>query len=192
MNTTGRHNGLKLQKDIPAVKGNQESDEDKIAIAKGVARANGERFNEEDVFKDPQTDADKETKVRANSSELMVITKTKKLTAYVITITEKSPKHFRAVFVNRMQNYCLDCLELLIEANSLRMDNSKNKEKRKNCQHEAYLKLKLLGYIAFLALENKCIIKKQYQQISLQTADCINLLTAWRRSDAERYGTNMD
>lgn len=85
-----------------------------------------------------------------------------------------------------MQNYCLDCLESLVEANSLKMDSIKNKEKRKECQHNAFLKLKLLGYISFLALENECILKKQYAQISLQISDCINLLVAWRKSDSQR------
>lgn len=106
----------------------------------------------------------------------------------MITITEKSPKKFRAVFVNQIQNYCLDCLEYLIEANSLRTDNTKNKERRKECQQQAFLKLKLLGYMSSLSLEIGCILKKQYEQISLQVADCINLLVAWRKSDANRFG----
>ena len=80
----------------------------------------------------------------------------------------------------------LDCIENLIEANSIRMDSAKNKERRRECQRIAFLKLKLLGYISFLALENQCILKKQYQQISLQLSDCISLLVAWRKSDAER------
>ena len=68
------------------------------------------------------------------------------------------------------------------------MDNTKNKDRRKECQHQAFLKLKLLGYMAFLSLESQCILKKQYEQISLQVADCINLLVAWRKSDADRFG----
>ena len=68
------------------------------------------------------------------------------------------------------------------------MDSTKNKDKRKECQHTAYLKLKLLSYMAFLALENECILRKQYEQISLQVSDCINLLVAWRKSDADRLG----
>lgn len=176
----------KLQMTIPMFEDRKESDADKIATAKGVAKANKTKFNSEKVFLDELPQTDKDTKIRENTSELLVITKTKKLAAYVITITEKSPKKFRAVFVNRLQNYCLDCLEYLIEANSLRMDSPKNKERRKECQHNAYLKLKLLGYVSFLSMENLCILKKQYEQISYQVADCINLLVAWRKSDAER------
>ena len=46
-----------------------------------------------------------------NQSELMVITKAKELCAYVMTVTQKSPKHFRFTFVTRMQNLSLDVIE---------------------------------------------------------------------------------
>lgn len=182
----GRKNGLRIPNKIEKMQNSNESHEDKMEIAIGVSKANNTKYKDETEIVEEHPDIEKEIKIPKDSSELMVITKAKKLAAYVITITEKSPKRFRAVFVNRMQNYCLDCIENLIEANSLRMDTNKNKERRKECQHNAFLKLKLLGYISFLALENECILKKQYQQISLQLSDCINLLVAWRKSDAER------
>lgn len=180
--------GFILQQTVAKVEGNTESYDDRVATAKGVAKGEGEKFQETDEVKNEIEGAQEGSKIREGTSELLVITKLKKLAAYVITITEKSPKKFRAVFINRMQNYCLDCLENLIEANSLRLDSLKNIEKRKDCQHYAYLKLKLLAYMAFLSLESQCILKKQYQQISLQVADCINLLVAWRKSDAARSG----
>lgn len=180
--------GVKAQQTIPSVADNKESYEDRVATAKGVAKANHKPYKETDIIKDEQEELDLPLQVPEDSSELFVITKVKKLAAYVITVTEKSPKRFRAVFVNRMQNYCLDCLEFLIEANSLRLDSMENIRKRKDCQHNAYMKLKLLGYISFLSLESECILKKQYKQISLQLADCINLLVAWRKSDANRIG----
>ncbi len=165
-----------------------ETIEEKLATAKGVAKAKQTKFDERSIENLDHSNIDDEIKLRDNTSELTVITKTKKLTSYVITITEKSPKKFRSVFVNRMQNYCLDCLENLIEANSLKMDSTKNKDQRKQCQHNAFLKLKLLSYMAFLSLENDCILKKHYAQISLMLSDCINLLVAWRKSDATRIG----
>ena len=42
----------------------------------------------------------------------------------------KIPKKFRGVFVNRMQNYCLDTLECLLEANFTRMYTIEKKIKR--------------------------------------------------------------
>lgn len=179
-----RKNGLRIPNEIPNVKSNKESYDEKLEVARAVAEAQEKVFKEEIV--EELIDTNEDTKIPYDSSELIVITKAKKLAAYVITITEKSPKRFRAVFVNRMQNYCLDCIENLIEANSIKMDSIKNKERRRECQRVAFLKLKLLGYVAFLSLENECILKKQYRQISLQVSDCINLLVAWRKSDANR------
>lgn len=176
--------GLNLAKTVSSVKDNHESKEDCISSAEGVALANGTVAEEVEDIVD-ETSFLRSTNIREGASELLVITKMKKLASYIITVTEKSPKKFRAVFVNRLQNYCLDCLEHLFEANSLRRDSAKNKELRKVCQHKAYLKMKLIGYISFLALESGCILKKQYQQISLQNADCINLLVAWRKSDSK-------
>ena len=46
-----------------------------------------------------------------NLSELIVITKAKELCSYVMTVTQKSPKHFRFTFVTRMQNLSLDVIE---------------------------------------------------------------------------------
>ena len=178
----GRKNGLRMPKEISSVERSVESKDDKIEISKAVSNAQNTKYKGDNEIVLEHPDVEKNT----DSSELIVITKAKKLTAYVITITEKSPKKFRAVFINRMQNYSLDCIENLIEANSIRMDSAKNKERRRECQRIAFLKLKLLGYISFLALENQCILKNQYQQISLQLSDCISLLVAWRKSDAER------
>ena len=52
-----------------------------------------------------------------NQSELIVITKAKELCAYVMTVTQKSPKHFRFTFVTRMQNLSLDVIEKSININ---------------------------------------------------------------------------
>ena len=126
-------------------------------------------------------------KIPYNANELVVITVAKKLCSYVITVTEKSPKKFRGVFVNRMQNYCLDTIENLLEANFIRMDSSANKLKRESYQKEAIVKLKLLGYIAMLAQSCGCILLKQYKQISMQLAEVINLIVAWKKSDDNRW-----
>ena len=172
----------KSYKKIPAEKTNRQSLEDKLSIRQGVEKAIGEKIKATKPLQD--SPALKEDMQISNlSSNLFVITKVKKLASYIITITNKSPKHFRPVFVNRMQNYCLDCLEALIQANSLRKDNKQSLQKRKEFQHQAYVKLKLLEYISFLAQENGCILQKQYEQITIQLAESINLLVAWRKSE---------
>jgi len=126
-------------------------------------------------------------KIPYNANDLVVITVVKKLGAYTIAVTEKSPKKFRGVFVNRMQNYCLDTLECLLEANFIRMDTIEKKIKREELQKEAIVKLKLLGYVAMVAENSGCILKKQYKQISLQLSEAINLISAWKKSDDERW-----
>ena len=52
-------------------------------------------------------------------SELTVITKAKDLCSYVMTITQKSPKHFRYTFVNKLQNLALSVIENLFRANDV-------------------------------------------------------------------------
>ncbi len=117
----------------------------------------------------------------------MVITVVKKLCAYINVITEKSPKKYRNVYVNRLQNHALDALENLLQANFIRMNSDKKKNIRENYQQTAIVKLKMLGYIAMLAESVGCILLKQYKQISLQMAEAINLIAAWKKSDDSRY-----
>lgn len=127
------------------------------------------------------------TKIPADSSDLIVFTAVKKLTTYVILVTEKSPKHFRGVFVNKMQNYCIECLELLFSANLIFATNESNFEKRQSLQVDAISKLKLLGYIATTAESVGCILPRQFNQISILLADAINLISAWRKSDTSKW-----
>lgn len=67
------------------------------------------------------------------------------------------------------------------------MDSMPNREKREHKQKEAIVKLKLLGYIAMVAESSGCILQKQYKQISMQLAETINLIVAWKKSDDERW-----
>ena len=89
--------------------------------------------------------------------------------------------------MNRMQNYCLDTLELLLQANFVRIDSLESKQKREEYQKEAIIKLKMLGYISMVAESFNCILMRQYKQISSQIAEAINLITAWKKSDDERW-----
>ena len=175
---------IKLPKRIPNAEGHKMSIEDKQEIGKIVAKALGKKYTPKKAETTYKKGIEEPTNVRYDSSELLVITRTKRLTAYIMTVTAKSPQRFRFTFVNRMHNYCLDIVEDMLMANSLRATDIKNKLKRKEFQHNAYVKLKLLGYISFLAYENNCILKKQYEEISLQLSDCINLLIAWTKSES--------
>ena len=50
MDNIGRNRGLQLQMTIPMDKNRKESDEDKIATAKGVAKGNQKKFIEDKVL----------------------------------------------------------------------------------------------------------------------------------------------
>ncbi len=93
------------------------------------------------------------------NSELSVITKTKELCSYVMTVTEKSPKRFRFTLVSRMQNYALDVIENLYIANEIYVQAGRRDqaEKRQAYQQKAQTGLRLLGYIAQLAMEQQCV-----------------------------------
>lgn len=185
-----RNSNLKIPKQIEIHEKNTNSIDDTIAIKKAIATANNEKVNSKVLKEDVEVE-DKElniiSKIPSNSNDLIVITVVKKLGAYIIAVTEKSPKKFRGVFVNRMQNYCLDTLKFLLEANFIRMDSQINKTKREELQKEAIVKLKLLGYVAMIAENSGCILRKQYKQISMQLAEAINLIVAWKKSDDERW-----
>ncbi len=149
-----RDNNLKIPKKIEIVERTANEIEDVIATKKGIAVATHEKFNQKKMREQMKVEEEELKiidKIPSNANDLIVITVAKKLCAYVITVTEKSPKKFRGVFVNRMQNYCLDTIECLLEANFIRMDSASNKVKREHYQKEAIVKLKLLGYIAMVA-----------------------------------------
>ena len=128
-----------------------------------------------------------------NKSELSVITKSKELCNYILTITDKSPKKFRFTLVSRLQNYSLTIIENLLSANEVRVLSSKGTvradrlEQRRDYQQKAFTNIKRLSFIAQVSMEQQCILPKQYEQITKKLYDCQNLLGAWVKSDNKRY-----
>ncbi len=123
-----------------------------------------------------------------NGSELAVITKAKDLCSYVVKITQKSPKQYRFTFVTRLQNLSLDVIENLYRANDTFVTKERmvSAAERLDFQHKALTDLRLLAYFSLLAYENGCILAKQYEQISILSTDCSNLVGAWIKSDRRR------
>lgn len=153
--------------------------------SEAAEKLNTKKLKEKVEIEDKELEAI--SKIPSNSNDLIVITVVKKLGAYIIAITEKSPAKYRGVFVNRMQNMCLETLELLLQANFIRIDSIENKKKREEFQKDAIIKLKMLGYISMVAENSNCILKRQFKQISLQIGEAINLVAAWKKSDDERW-----
>ena len=128
--------------------------------------------------------------MRKKESELSVIVKAKDLASHMFTITEKSPKKFRFTLISRLQNLSLHIVESLYRANMVYVQDGKDimhLTKRKQYQKDAYVDLKLLGYMALFAREQGCILPKQYEQLSIQSTEVTRLLIAWSRSDQNRY-----
>ena len=126
-------------------------------------------------------------------SELTVITKAKDLCNYILTVTDKSPKKFRFTLTSRLQNYSLTIVELLLSANEVRVTDREGRriearlEERRSYQQEAFTSMKMLSFLAQVAMEQKSILPKQYEQITKKLYDCQNLLGAWVKSDNKRY-----
>lgn len=101
-------------------------------------------------------------------SELSVITKAKDLCSYIMTITDKSPKRFRFTLVAKLQGYALNTIENLYRANEVfvKAGDREKAAQRVDYQHQALTELKLLGYMAQLAMEQQCILPKQYEQVT--------------------------
>lgn len=169
---------MKISRKVARKANDRESLIDRQAVGKEVANANHKKYHakkfeisEIDKLQTPIT-------YRYDSGELMVITRAKQLSSYIMTITNKSPKRFRFNFVNYLNNQCISCLDSLYKANVI-----KNKLERSSYQLSAYSSLRLIGYFSLLACENQCILKKQFAHISMLVSDAINLLFAWRKSD---------
>jgi hypothetical protein len=124
-------------------------------------------------------------------SDLLVVTKAKELCSYIMTVTQKSPKQFRFTFVSRLQNLSLDVIENIYYANEVFIGKGyeKNVEKRLDLQHHALTTLKIIAYISELAMTEKCLLFKQYEQIAKLTTDCQRLVGAWINSDKKRLSS---
>ena len=163
---------------------------DRVAADEAHATAHDRKLNREVSRQKAETEYaewKRISKIPESYSDLIVITKVKKLGAYVIAATEKSPAKYRGVFVNRMQNYCLDALQDMLNANFIRPADAENRRLRAQYQTDALIKLKMLAYVAMVAQNAGCILLRQYKQISLQIGETVNLLSAWKKSDEEKW-----
>jgi hypothetical protein len=124
----------------------------------------------------------------------MVVTKAKELCAYVMDVTQKSPKQFRFSYVSRLQANALGAIEKIIRANDVLIGGkwpASNAAMRYSYQRDALTNIKVLTYLAEMAMSQSCILMKQYEQIARLATDCQNLLGAWINSDRKRLSAAM-
>ncbi|MCR5521151.1 MAG: four helix bundle protein [Lachnospiraceae bacterium] len=123
-----------------------------------------------------------------NKAELGVITKAKELCTYVFAVTQKSPKQFSFSFTARLQNLALSVIENLYRANDtpLSSGDARYDALRQDYQFHALTDIKILAYFSMLAMENGCILAKQYENIAKLSTDCRYMLGAWINSDRKR------
>lgn len=126
----------------------------------------------------------------SGENELSVIVKAKELCKYVFTVTQKSPKQFRFTFTGKLQNLSISIIENLYRANDMPLARGDEEHYRKRIefQRNAMTDIKLLAYFSMLAMEQGCILLKQYEIISKLSTDCRMLLGAWVNSDRKRLG----
>ncbi len=113
-----RDSNLKIPKKLENFNETENSVEDIVAVKQAIATAENKRFNKKQIIESVEKDNELEqvNKLPFNANDLMVITVVKKLAAYTIAVTEKSPKKFREVFVNRMQKLLLRYLRVFIRS----------------------------------------------------------------------------
>lgn len=122
-------------------------------------------------------------------SELQVIIKAKDLCTSIMNATAHCPKKFRFTLVSKLHNYSLSALESLYRSNEIFVKNSSKTEleKRISLQYQAFSELNVLTFFIQLSYEQKCILKKEYISISNQIFECKKMLSAWIKSERNRF-----
>ncbi len=114
-------------------------------------------------------------------SQLYVLVKAKSLASYVFTITEKSPNKFRFTLVNRLQNYTLDIIESILKGNASRDVTYRLEE-----QQKVKSLLNLLDAFAEIAMQQGCLLIKQYEVISKIVAETLDYLHKWQMATSNK------
>ena len=121
--------------------------------------------------------------MKRKESELAVITAAKDLCGYIMKISPKIPKAYRASFAARLQNMSLEIIENLLKANAMLPEKAKYRIKY---QRKASLSMQILGYFAMLARENGAILPPQHENISKLVAEAQKLLGGWINSTKKK------
>ena len=121
--------------------------------------------------------------------DLLVTQKAKELCDYVFLISERMPKKTRFTLTVRLQNLALDVISHIYTANEVFIRHDRDRERieeRMYYQRKAGTSLKLVGYVAHIALRQNAILPKQFEKLSQMIYVCGNILGGWIQSDVSR------
>ena len=121
--------------------------------------------------------------------EFQVIGKATRLLEEVIRLTSKAPKKYRFSVCKKMDDLGMAIVENIYQANDYFVSGTNQVavyEKRLELQLVALSKVKLLGTMARIAMENQCITKGEFEVLSKLIHDCQQLMGAWYKSDRSR------
>lgn len=114
-------------------------------------------------------------KGKDKQQEMAVFTGAKKLSEYIMVITQKSPKKFRWSMVTKLQNSSINVIDLLYNAN---YDKDNRSEYLKKCRVE----LSLLDFYTEASKRMQVITTKQMLNIGKQLLEVRKMLDGWIRS----------
>lgn len=133
-------------------------------------------------------------KSKRTHGKLEALTKARSLKTYTIAIctNEKNfPKRYRWCITNNIVNETTEICRKIVRANSVKVENESDKNRRLQYQKEAYELTEVLledidTAYAFFRLSSNRIEFWVSEVMELQ-----KLLKGWMRSDAERYNGNV-
>lgn len=114
-------------------------------------------------------------RAKDRQQEMAVFTGAKKLTEYILVITQKSPKKFRWSMVSKLQNSSIRIVELLYLANF-------DKDNRAKYLKECNVELSLLDFYAEASKRMQAINIKQMLNIGKQLLEVRKMLQGWIKS----------
>lgn len=125
--------------------------------------------------------------------DLLIFKQSQELCTYIMKGTQNSPKQFRFTYTSRLQNMSMDILSDIYRANDIYVHDMRDPRaliligERQRLQRDALGRVQLLMYFAHLALQQKAITSKNYEQIATQGSQIKGALIMWKKSDERRY-----
>jgi len=133
-------------------------------------------------------------KSKRTQGKLEVLTKARRLKAYTLQICTNEqhfPKRYRWCITNNIVQEVVEICRKIVRANSVKVENSVDKERRLLFQKEAYELTEVLLEDIDTAYMFFHLTTKRVEFWTTEVMELQKLLKGWMRSDAERYKGNV-